>query len=159
MMNFKLLFISGLLSVSFLLVGAQENVNNRKAQCCADEGSSFKSFLSKTIKYPVRAQENNLQGQVIIDFIVGKDGGLKDFVVVKDFDKECTEYAMRVLKTSPEWLPAMKDGKAVCSKQSVTIYFKLIGADTEMDVEPQEGDIIVWGYGTTQKGSLTKGKT
>lgn len=159
MKNFKLLFISGLLSVSFLLAGAQEKVTNRKAQCCADGASSFKSFLSKTIKYPVRAQENNLQGQVIIDFIVGKDGGLKDFVVVKDFDKECTEYAIRVLETSPEWLPAVKDGKAVCSKQSVTIYFKLIGADTEMDVEPHEGDIIVWGYGTTKKGSLTKGKT
>lgn len=158
-MNFKLLFISGLVSVSFLMVSAQEGGDNRKAQCCADGASSFKSFLSKTIKYPVRAQENNLQGQVIIDFIVGKDGGLKDFVVVKDFDKECTEYAIRVLETSPEWLPAVKDGKAVCSKQSVTIYFKLIGADTEMDVEPHEGDIIVWGYGTTKKGSLTKGKT
>lgn len=158
-MNSKLLLLFLVLSISINPSFAQEKVTNRKAQCCADGGSSFKSFLSKTIKYPVRAQENNLQGQVIIDFIVGKDGRLKDFVVVKDFDKECTEYAIRVLETSPEWLPAVKDGKAVCSKQSVTIYFKLIGADTEMDVEPQEGDIIVWGYGTTKTGALTKGKT
>lgn len=158
-MNFKLLFVSGVLSVCLLSAFAQGSVTNRKTQWSASAGSSFVSFLSKAIKYPVSAQENNLQGLVIIDFVVGRDGRLKDFIVVKDFDKECTEYAIRVLKTSPEWLPAMEDGKAVCSKQSVIIYFKLIGADTEMDVEPQEGDIIVWGYGTTKKGSLTKGKT
>lgn len=153
-MQSKLLFLILLLNFSSNPILAQENIDNRDAECCVD-GCSFKSFLSKRIKYPVSAQEKNLQGQVIIDFIVDKNGGLKDFVPVKHFDKECLIYAIETLKTSPPWLPAIENGKPVDSKQTVIIYFKLIGADTKMEMEPGEDDIIVWGYGTTQEKSRT----
>lgn len=152
-MQTKLLFLILLVSISFNSVFAQGNIDYREAQCCAN-GCSFKSFLSKTIKYPVSAQEKNLQGQVIIDFVVDKDGCLKDFIPVKQFDKECTSYAIKTLKSSPEWLPKIEKGRPIESKQSVVIYFKLIGADTEMDIEPRDNDIIVWGYGSTREKTL-----
>ena len=148
-MNSKLLFLILLLNVSLTSLFAQGKVNDRVARWRV-EGCSFTDFLSKAIKYPVCAQENNLQGQVIIDFVVDRNGKLKDFISVKQFDKECVDYAIQALRTSPEWLPEIKNGRFVDSKQSVTIYFKLIGADTKMDVEPKDNDIIVWGYGMTK---------
>lgn len=85
----ELLFLILLVVLSSNSVFAQGNTDDREAQCCVD-GCSFEKFLAKTIKYPVFAQENNLRGQVIIDFIVDKNGRLKDFVPIKQFNKECT---------------------------------------------------------------------
>ena len=50
----------------------------------------------------------------------------------------------------------MEKGKPVDSKQSVIIYFKLRGADTQIDIEPKDGDIIIWGYGSTKKKSINR---
>ncbi|MDD4417689.1 MAG: energy transducer TonB [Bacteroides graminisolvens] len=152
-MQAKLLFFILLLSFHNP-VSAQEKKTDREAECCVGE-YSFKEFLSKTIKYPLSAQEDNLQGQVVIDFIVDQNGNLKDFIPVKQFDKQCTEYAIKALKASPTWLPKMENGKPVASKQSVIIYFKLRGADTQIDIEPKDGDIIIWGYGSTKEKALT----
>ena len=51
---------------------------------------------------------------------------------------------------TPKW-----NGKPVASKQSVIIYFKLRGADTQIDIEPKDGDIIIWGYSSTKEKALT----
>ena len=59
------------------------------------------------------------------------------------------------LGTTNSAISRMENGKPVASKQSVIIYFKLRGADTQIDIEPKDGDIIIWGYGSTKEKALT----
>ncbi len=151
----KLLFLISLFFLCSNQLYSQEDINNREAKYRSGE-HAFKDFLSQTIKYPVYAQEKNKQGQIIINFTVSKNGNLKNFTAVKQFDKECTNQVIKALRMSPKWLPKIKNGKPINSKQTVIIFFKLRGADTRIDIEPKEDDIIIWGYGTTKKKTLCK---
>ncbi len=82
-------------------------------------------FLGKNIKYPTIAQENGVQGRVIVQFVVNKDGSIVDPVVVRSVDPYLDKEALRVIKTMPKWKPGMQRGKAVRVKYTVPVTFKL----------------------------------
>ncbi len=82
-------------------------------------------FLSKNIKYPTIAQENGVQGRVIVQFVVNKDGSIVDPVVVRSVDPYLDKEALRVVKAMPKWKPGMQRGKAVRVKYTVPVTFKL----------------------------------
>lgn len=63
--------------------------------------SKFYGYLSKAIKYPPMAQENNVQGKVFLSFVVEKDGKLTDITVTRGLGSGTDEEAIRVLKASP----------------------------------------------------------
>lgn len=83
------------------------------------------NFLSKTIRYPKEAFDANVQGRVIIKFVVNKDGSISDATVVKGVSKELDEEAIRVVTLMPKWTPGKAGGKAVSSYFTVPINFKL----------------------------------
>lgn len=83
------------------------------------------NFLSKTIHYPKEAFDANVQGRVIIKFVVNKDGSISDATVVKGVSKELDEEAIRVVTLMPKWTPGKAGGKAVSSYFTVPINFKL----------------------------------
>ena len=82
-------------------------------------------FLSKNIKYPTIAQENGIQGRVIVQFVVNQDGSIVDPVVMRSVDPYLDKEALRVISSMPKWKPGMQRGKAVRVKYTVPVTFRL----------------------------------
>ena len=82
-------------------------------------------FLSKNIKYPTISQENGVQGRVIVQFVVNRDGSIVDPVVVRGVDPYLDKEALRVISMMPKWKPGKQRGKAVRVKYTVPVMFRL----------------------------------
>lgn len=82
-------------------------------------------FLQNNLKYPENAMKNNVQGRVIVQFVVEKDGTLTEFKVARSVDPDLDAEALRVLQTMPKWKPGMQMGKIVRVKFTVPVSFKL----------------------------------
>lgn len=84
------------------------------------------SYLSNNIKYPAIAQENNIQGRAIVEFIVAKDGSITNVKIIKStVDKSCDKEAVRVVSSMPKWKPASLRGKYIRVRYTVPIMFRL----------------------------------
>lgn len=82
-------------------------------------------FLGENVKYPVIAQENGIQGRVICQFVVNKDGSIVDVEVVRPVDPSLDKEAIRVIKSMPKWSPGKQRGKSVRVKYTLPVNFKL----------------------------------
>ena len=83
-------------------------------------------YLSENVKYPVIAQENGIQGRVICQFGVSRDGSIVDVEVVRSRgDASLDKEAVRVIKSMPKWKPGKQRGKAVRVKYTVPVNFRL----------------------------------
>lgn len=82
-------------------------------------------YLSKHIKYPVIAEENGIQGRVIVTFVVEKDGSITDINVVKSVDPSLDKEAKRVIGSMPHWIPGKQNGSSVRVKFTVPVTFRL----------------------------------
>ncbi|MBR4431724.1 MAG: energy transducer TonB [Paludibacteraceae bacterium] len=83
-------------------------------------------YLSENVKYPVIAQENGIQGRVICQFVVNRDGSIVDVEVVRSGgDPSLDKEAIRVIKSMPKWKPGQQRGKPVRVKYTVPVNFKL----------------------------------
>lgn len=88
-------------------------------------------FLSENIKYPVNAQKNGVQGRVIVQFIVRKDGTISDVAVIRSVDSDLDAEAIRVVNAMPAWIPGQQKGQAVNVKYTLPISFKLDNDDAK----------------------------
>ena len=84
-------------------------------------------YLAKNIKYPTIARENGIQGTVVIQFVVDKDGSVTEPTVVREVGGGCDEEALRVIKTMPKWIPGKQQGKPVKVRYTLPVKFKLEG--------------------------------
>ena len=82
-------------------------------------------FLAKNVKYPVAAQEAKIEGRVIVQFIVKKDGTIADPIVMRGVSPELDAEALRVVSLMPNWKPGRQRGKAVNVKYTIPIMFRL----------------------------------
>ncbi|MDO5446721.1 MAG: energy transducer TonB [Prevotellaceae bacterium] len=87
--------------------------------------SALMQYLSKHIKYPVVAEENGIQGRVIVTFVVEKNGSITDVQVVKSVDPSLDKEAVRVVKSMPNWIPGKQNGSAVRVKYTLPVTFRL----------------------------------
>lgn len=84
------------------------------------------SFLGNTIKYPINASENNIQGTVYIAFTVEKDGGLSDIKTEgRKLGYGIDDEAIRVVKMSKKWNPGMQNGRPIRVKYNIPIKFTM----------------------------------
>ncbi len=83
------------------------------------------SWLSQNIKYPVIAAETGVQGRVIVQFVVEKDGSITDVKVAKSVDPSLDKEAARVIKSMPHWIPGRQNGSPVRVRFTVPVSFKL----------------------------------
>lgn len=83
------------------------------------------SWLAQNIKYPVIAAENRVQGRVIVQFVVEKDGSITDVKVAQSIDPSLDKEAARVVNSMPRWVPGKHNGLAVRVKYTVPVTFKL----------------------------------
>lgn len=83
------------------------------------------SWLSQNIHYPAVAEENGIQGRVVVSFVVEKDGSISNVQVVRGVDPSLDKEAARVVKSMPKWTPGKQNGQAVRVKYNVPVTFKL----------------------------------
>ncbi len=82
-------------------------------------------FINKNIRYPQQAQDYNIQGQVIVQFVVNKDGHITDPKVLKDIKGGCGEEALRIVRMMPSWNAGEQSGRKVPVFVRVPIKFQL----------------------------------
>ena len=82
-------------------------------------------FLARNIKYPVLAQEAKIEGRVIVQFVVDRDGSVNDIKVVRSISPQLDAEAVRVIGLMPKWNPGKQRGKAVAVKYTMPIQFRL----------------------------------
>lgn len=87
--------------------------------------SAFYTYLQKSLKYPIEAQKNNVQGRVYMSFVVEKDGSLTHVNVERSLGSGTDEEAIRVLEESPKWIPGSVNQQPVRVKYNIPISFNL----------------------------------
>ena len=90
-------------------------------------GGSVKlfKFIADHIRYPKECIEKGIRGIVYVQFVVGKDGSLRDIKIIRSPDSRLSEEAVRVVELMPKWTPGQKDGKAVAVRFSLPVMFRL----------------------------------
>lgn len=85
---------------------------------------ALRKFLADNIRYPTLAQENGIQGKVVVEFIIGKDGGVYDITVSRSVENSLDKEALRVVGLMPKWIPGKKNGKNVKVKYFLPVMFR-----------------------------------
>jgi TonB family protein len=93
-------------------------------------------FLQANIQYPVSAQEAAMQGRVIVRFVVGEDGAIRDVEVTRSLDPACDAEAVRVIKKMPKWTPGKVKGEPVAVYYVLPVMFKLSGGKKDATPPP-----------------------
>lgn len=95
----------------------------------AEQMPSFKGnvnqWLSQNLTYPAVAAENGIQGRVIVNFVVEKDGSISNVQVVRSVDPALDREAVNVVKRMPKWNPGMNNGQPARVKFTLPVTFKL----------------------------------
>lgn len=87
--------------------------------------SELMKYLSSSIRYPEIAVENGIQGRVIVQFVVEKDGSATQVEVARGVDPSLDKEAIRVVKEMPKWKPGQQRGKPVRTKFTLPVQFRL----------------------------------
>ena len=87
--------------------------------------AALMKWLSNNIRYPEAAQQNDVQGRVIVKFIVEKDGSVSQAQIVKGVDKDLDKEALRVVNKMPKWQAGKNNGVAVRSYFTLPVNFRL----------------------------------
>ena len=87
--------------------------------------AALKRWLNNNMRYPEAAQQNDIQGRVIVNFVVEKDGSIANVKIAKGVDKDLDREALRVVKKMPKWQPGKNNGVAVRSYFNLPVTFRL----------------------------------
>ena len=99
---------------------------------------ALNTYLRNNIRYPQEAQKAGIQGRVIIQFIVSKDGSITDAEVVESVDPQLDAEGLRLIKNMPRWKSGMRKGQAIRVKQTLPIRF----AFTKTSDKPENSNSI-----------------
>ena len=92
-------------------------------------------YLSQNIQYPANAAKNNVEGRVVLQFVIEKDGQIGEVKIARSVDPELDAEALRVVKSMPNFIPGCQDGKPVAVWYTIPISFKL-----QSKPQKQEGE-------------------
>lgn len=87
--------------------------------------SAFVKWLTDNLKYPPEAQKKNIQGQVVVSFIINRDGTLADIKIAKSVHQLLDREALRVARMMPRWKPGLADNKPCRTLFAIPIIFKI----------------------------------
>jgi periplasmic protein TonB len=86
---------------------------------------NLSAYLQKHLRYPDAARENNIEGRVVVQFVVNEDGSIGNAVIKKGIGGGCNEEALRVVRAMPKWKAGMQNGRAVKVYYTLPITFML----------------------------------
>ena len=87
--------------------------------------SGLRTYLNQNIRYPAEAQENCVQGRVVVSFVVEKDGHISDVTVLRSVEPSLDKEAVRVIRNMPRWSPGKQGGEPVRVRYNVPVSFRL----------------------------------
>lgn len=90
--------------------------------------AALMKYLSSHLQYPTMAQENNVQGRVVVQFVVEKNGSVGEVKVVRSVDPDLDKEAIRLCKSLPKFIPGRHQGKVVRVWYTLPFSFRLQGA-------------------------------
>ena len=85
----------------------------------------FMKWITHNLHYPPQAQQQKIQGKVVVSFIINKDGSISSPTIVQSVDPLLDREAMRVIKMMPRWKPGIEDGKPCRTMFAIPINFVL----------------------------------
>ena len=88
-------------------------------------------YISSHINYPQEAIDNGIEGAVYISFVVERDGSIGEAKVLRGIGGGCSEEALRVVNSMPNWKPGKQRGKVVRTRYNLPIRFKLASEKKE----------------------------
>ena len=100
---------------------SQTDIEARKK--CSD--IALITFIQQNLKYPRKARENDLEGRAIVQFVVTKDGSVKDIETLVGLCQPIKDECERIVKSLPKWMPGIQDGEPVNVKYTVPFTFRL----------------------------------
>jgi protein TonB len=86
---------------------------------------TFRNWVMSKVRFPQIALENQISGQVLLSFVVERDGSLTNIQVLRTPDASLSDEAIRVLKSSPKWTPGKQRNQAVRVKYTLPIEFRI----------------------------------
>ncbi|MDD2474336.1 MAG: TonB family protein [Dysgonamonadaceae bacterium] len=119
-------------------------------------------FIEKEMKYPVIAKENGIQGRVIVNYIIEKDGSLSDVQIVRGVDPSLDKEAIRIIEAMPKWNPGLQRDERVRVRYTLPISFKLDENEDTSEMttvsikilkDKERDEVIVRGYDSMNKAS------
>lgn len=153
-MNKQLIFL-----FSFILLASSANAQlfkkfRKRPVLYVEEIVTFNKYLEHHIKYPEEAQEKNIQGRTSVAFEIDEYAKIKNIQILSQFDRECTESVVKVLKDTPKF--RTKNSRLVDTNISdtITVCFRLQGTDIK-SLHPEEGDVVITGYTIPPKKATT----
>ena len=93
--------------------------------CFPGGNQKMQDFIEKNLHYPKECAENGIQGRVIIDFVVERNGTLTNIRVIKSVNPALDKEALRIVKLMPKWIPGKQCDKKVRVKCIIPIPFRL----------------------------------
>jgi TonB family protein len=85
----------------------------------------FREYITTQINYPIDAKKDNIQGRVIIEFVIDGDGLICNTNVVRGLHPSIDKEALRIINSSPKWTPGILNGEFVKTKETILVIFKL----------------------------------
>jgi len=89
--------------------------------------NALMAYLRDNIKYPAEAAKAGIQGKVIVQFVVGKDGTVRDVKPIRNISPELDAEAVRVVAAMPKWMPGYQRGEAVNVRYTLPVNFRMDG--------------------------------
>ena len=87
--------------------------------------NGFSKWVNSRLVYPEQAKEMGIQGRVVLQFTIGKDGRLGDLQVLASPDKALADEAVRVVSSSPKWEPGRQRDRAVKVSYTFPVVYRL----------------------------------
>lgn len=87
--------------------------------------NALNKFLADNIIYPANAKQNNVEGTVVVQFVVETDGSISNITLLKDIGDGCGDEALRVVRKMPKWIPGKQNGVAVRVQYQLPVRFTL----------------------------------
>lgn len=89
--------------------------------------NALMAYLRDNIKYPAEAAKAGIQGKVIVQFVIGKDGTVRDVKPIRNVSPELDAEAVRVVAAMPKWVPGYQRGEAVNVRYTLPVNFRMDG--------------------------------
>ena len=86
---------------------------------------TFRNWVMQKVRFPQIALENNINGRVLLSFVIERDGSLTNIQVLQTPDASLSDEAIRVLKTSPKWTPGKQRNQSVRVKYTLPVEFRI----------------------------------
>ena len=94
-----------------------------QAQFMGGGTDKFHKWVAERTKYPILAEQNGIEGKVIVKFVINKNGDLTKIDILRSADPSFEEEVIRVLRTSPQWKPAIRKNKPVSVSYIIPVNF------------------------------------